>query len=540
MFLCSPRFALMVAVLVSLCLPTRAQDNRDDLLLFVWNDTLYAQSMTSADLIDTGRAVALDIPLPTQRYGNAFNHADRPLDAPPLDGDAFYQGVESADGQTFAYLALRPGTPDYRVVLVSGGAQTVALAGEVSPERGYLVPVGWADDGALMLLERHSLYTLPGEVRLWGLPPGADEPTPRYTLAVPNLVGNSAALHNGWVFVGFDVVGVGGFLVNLSSGQMARTNSGLALQWPPGSVFEIYPVEVVGVTTRAALTEWLAQPAPLVEESPTLVEPFLYWPLPDTARSITCYPDSAWTDQTHAVECPGLTVPREYIGHEGTDVGGRPNGLAVGTPVYAAAPGLVLQRQTGCADDDITCGDAYGNYVLLEHARPVGHDLTVWYTGYAHLQAVLAETNSYVRDLGLPIATSGMTGFGGAHLHFEVRWPRHPNPANWLDPWDASLSAGAFGLWVESGGVPVSAVGAFPPPTVLVCQTIDGNNIRQGPGTEYAVVTQSSAGTTYEVFQVQTLTSGSTPGDWYHIRWAGSAETGWLWADLMSTCAPPA
>ncbi|MCU0466911.1 MAG: SH3 domain-containing protein [Anaerolineae bacterium] len=108
-----------------------------------------------------------------------------------------------------------------------------------------------------------------------------------------------------------------------------------------------------------------------------------------------------------------------------------------------------------------------------------------------------------------------------------------------IDGRAGAVGRGALGLWVESGGVPVSSVEAFPPPTVLVCQTIDGNNIRQGPGTEYAVVTQSTAQMTYEVFQVQTLTSGGTPGDWYHVRWPGSADTGWLWADLMSTCALP-
>jgi hypothetical protein len=58
------------------------------------------------------------------------------------------------------------------------------------------------------------------------------------------------------------------------------------------------------------------------------------------------------------------------------------------------------------------------------------------------------------------------------------------------------------------------------------------------PGTQYTIVTESNAQNNYEVFQIQPITGGNTPGDWYHIRWPGAESTGWIWSDLMTTCTP--
>jgi murein DD-endopeptidase MepM/ murein hydrolase activator NlpD len=257
----------------------------------------------------------------------------------------------------------------------------------------------------------------------------------RYVIDTPPLKGNSARLGSGWVFVGFDTVGARGYLVNINTGQLTRFPTAFVLQEPPASVFELYPVEVVGVVNLDSFQE---SETPASEPFRVDTAPFVHWPLPDYARSITCYPDSARTDAQFEVECPGLTTPRTYTGHEGVDIGGKPNGLEIGTPVYTAAPGLVVKQHTGCPSGDITCGDAYGNYVLLEHSRVVGQDVQTWFTGYAHLQTVLVQLYTYIEEIGLPIALSGDTGLGGAHLHFEVRSPQHPTPANWLDPWEAN------------------------------------------------------------------------------------------------------
>lgn len=76
-----------------------------------------------------------------------------------------------------------------------------------------------------------------------------------------------------------------------------------------------------------------------------------------------------------------------------------------GTPVYAVGPGTV--RAT-------TCGDGFGNQVLLRH--PDGY-----FTQYAHLARILVRKGQRVpagRRIGLAGATGNATG---PHLHFEVR-----------------------------------------------------------------------------------------------------------------------
>jgi murein DD-endopeptidase MepM/ murein hydrolase activator NlpD len=234
-----------------------------------------------------------------------------------------------------------------------------------------------------------------------------------------------------------------------------------------------------------------------------------------------------------------MTVPRAYPGHEGTDVGGRPNGLPIGTPVYAAAPGLVTGRYDACKSGDVSCGDAYGNHVLLEHALVRGPDVEVWFTGYAHLQAPLVSPSVYIRDIGVPIALSGDTGLGGAHLHFEVRAPHLSLPTAWIDPWDRRPTRDEMSLWVGGYAQPISAAVAFPAPTLLICQTAAENNLRAGPGTSYAGVGKTQPNVDYAVFQVVRLENGSNPGDWYQVWLPGSDSTAWVWSDLMTGCQGP-
>ncbi|MEO1163578.1 MAG: M23 family metallopeptidase, partial [Chloroflexota bacterium] len=345
--------------------------------------------------------------------------------------------------------------------------------------------------------------------------------------------GNTATLNGGRVFLGFDTVGAQGYILN-SNMSLAIFPTGFVLQDPPASVFEIYPVQVLGVSTASAFDSANIPPS---QEAPIAVEPFLYWMLPDFARSVTCYADSSFTDSIYEVECPGLQTPRAYAGHEGTDVGGRPAGLPIGTPVYAASAGMVIKTLSTCAGDDITCGDAYGNYVLLEHTRVRDYNTQTWFTGYAHLQSVLVEENTFVDYIGTPIALSGTSGLGGAHLHFEVRAPHLPISTNWVDPYDTNTFESDTGLWIVADGRPLAAPIAFPPPILLTCQSPTGNNIRSGPGTNYDVVTQTTENTIYEVTQIQTLTTGAVPGDWYQIQWDEGASTGWLWSELMTGCA---
>lgn len=89
---------------------------------------------------------------------------------------------------------------------------------------------------------------------------------------------------------------------------------------------------------------------------------------------------------------------------------------ACGTPVYAAAEGLVIE-----ASDDSWNG-GYGRYVLLEH--PNGTK-----TKYAHNQKNIVSIGDYVVK-GDQIAIIGNTGNThgptGCHLHFEVIGARNP------------------------------------------------------------------------------------------------------------------
>ncbi|WP_406438233.1 peptidoglycan DD-metalloendopeptidase family protein [Streptomyces sp. NBC_00631] len=91
-----------------------------------------------------------------------------------------------------------------------------------------------------------------------------------------------------------------------------------------------------------------------------------------------------------------------------------------GTPVYAVGPGRVVAA---------TCGDAFGNQVVLHH--PDGY-----YTQYAHLSVINVRRGQRV-SAGQRIGAAGATGNAdGPHLHFEVRTTRHLGsevpPLPWL------------------------------------------------------------------------------------------------------------
>ncbi|NJN19935.1 MAG: M23 family metallopeptidase [Leptolyngbya sp. RL_3_1] len=95
--------------------------------------------------------------------------------------------------------------------------------------------------------------------------------------------------------------------------------------------------------------------------------------------------------------------------HQGIDVAG-----PVGTPIYAAAPGVVQRSGWNSG--------GYGNMVEVRH--PDGS-----MTRYAHNSRLLVESGQQVRQ-GQQIAEMGSTGFStGPHLHFEIHLPEH-GPVN--------------------------------------------------------------------------------------------------------------
>ena len=96
-------------------------------------------------------------------------------------------------------------------------------------------------------------------------------------------------------------------------------------------------------------------------------------------------------------------------------------GVSVGTPVYAAADGIVVTSTWGGSD-------SYGYYIKIKHYNGL-------YTLYAHGSSLVAKVGQEVKQ-GQLIMYSGNTGNStGPHLHFEVRKP----------PYNYSYSATAYG-----------------------------------------------------------------------------------------------
>jgi murein DD-endopeptidase MepM/ murein hydrolase activator NlpD len=86
--------------------------------------------------------------------------------------------------------------------------------------------------------------------------------------------------------------------------------------------------------------------------------------------------------------------------HPGIDIG-----VGMGTPIHAAAAGVVL-----IASYD----GGYGNLVVLDNGGSIS-------TAYAH-QSAMAVTVGQRVSQGEVIGYVGSTGFStGPHLHFEVR-----------------------------------------------------------------------------------------------------------------------
>ncbi|MDP3901765.1 MAG: M23 family metallopeptidase [bacterium] len=89
---------------------------------------------------------------------------------------------------------------------------------------------------------------------------------------------------------------------------------------------------------------------------------------------------------------------------------------ACGTPVYAAAEGLVV------SESSYGWNEGYGHYVDIEHPNSV-------VTRYAHTERNVVSVGNYVLqgDLIGYIGNTGNThGPTGCHLHFEVRGAKNP------------------------------------------------------------------------------------------------------------------
>jgi murein DD-endopeptidase MepM/ murein hydrolase activator NlpD len=101
-----------------------------------------------------------------------------------------------------------------------------------------------------------------------------------------------------------------------------------------------------------------------------------------------------------------------YVLHAGIDIG-----VAYGTPVHAAADGIVISA---------AWAGGYGNLVMIDN----GSNIT---TCYAHNSSFAVSAGQEVKR-GDIIAYAGSTGNStGPHVHFEVRVKGVPqNPRGWL------------------------------------------------------------------------------------------------------------
>lgn len=109
---------------------------------------------------------------------------------------------------------------------------------------------------------------------------------------------------------------------------------------------------------------------------------------------------------------------RYLFEHSGLDLR-----AAVGTPIGAAAPGIVAVARRG---------KLYGNYVIIIHGNKLA-------TVYAHLSRIFVEPDQVVKrgeTIGFSGGRPGDHGAGlssGPHLHFEVRANGIPvNPLGYL------------------------------------------------------------------------------------------------------------
>ena len=102
-------------------------------------------------------------------------------------------------------------------------------------------------------------------------------------------------------------------------------------------------------------------------------------------------------------------VPRGDHDHSGLDIA-----APGGTPVYAAACGVISALKSGCVVGNSSCGGGYGNYVVIRHS---GGRTTL----YAHLSRDVVSLGDSVTT-GQLIGYVGTTGSStGNHLHFETR-----------------------------------------------------------------------------------------------------------------------
>lgn len=162
----------------------------------------------------------------------------------------------------------------------------------------------------------------------------------------------------------------------------------------------------------------------------------------------------------------GSTQAGERITHSGVEFYN-----ATGTPVTAAADGIVYYAGEDAQTAFAPWTHFYGNLIVLEHHLPGGES---GYTLYAHLSEIDVQAGAAVRA-GQVIGKVGMSGSAiGSHLHFEVRaspedYSTTRNPLLYLAPLEDATGSP---LAVLAGQL-VDQAGQFIPAAQLVVERAD-------------------------------------------------------------------
>jgi hypothetical protein len=176
-------------------------------------------------------------------------------------------------------------------------------------------------------------------------------------------------------------------------------------------------------------------------------------------------------------DCTTLT----RANHRGTDFG-----VAVGTPIHAAAAGTVIRSITGCPSTgsmSSTCGGGFGNHVIVLHDGGMA-------TLYAHLSPGGGQARGGARlECGDLVGTSGNSGrSSGPHLHFEVRSnvrdvaTYFASSAVTIDPFGGACSSQRETLWL--GGAPMRSCTSAPVErdNAVVTRATHPGEVRGGAG----------------------------------------------------------
>jgi murein DD-endopeptidase MepM/ murein hydrolase activator NlpD len=239
-------------------------------------------------------------------------------------------------------------------------------------------------------------------------------------------------------------------------------------QQVPGSDYQLFThtppnVEIQDVTEISPTNDVPTTPESITLDLPdptsTPTSPYPCSP------QICTYPGHFWMHPPIAPNKNDRVDPTYRYGS--TQEGTRPTHHGVefvnpeGTPVLAAADGLVIVAGNDYEETYADFPFYYGNLVIIEHSF-TGIDVPV-FTLYGHLSKVDTQVGTHVHA-GDQIGAVGYTGVAEwSHLHFEVRvgynqFNETRNPELWLKPHqneDGEFNGGIAGRIVDEFGMPI-------------------------------------------------------------------------------------